>query len=76
MISVPPPLLAGQDKTMLHSATEYHPSRKSSIRDTKDEMLLQLRFYKKGLPLFLLLCPFFLTVWFLRVTNMEHFVVD
>lgn len=45
----PPPssLHAGQDKTMPHSAAEYHPSRKSSIRDTKDEMLLQLPFFTK-----------------------------
>lgn len=51
MISVPP-LRAGQDKTIPHSAAEYHPSRKSSIRDTKDEMLLQLPFSQKGSPTF------------------------
>lgn len=46
MISVLP-LCVGQDKTMAHCTTEHHPSRRSSIWDTKDEMLLELPFAKR-----------------------------
>lgn len=41
MISVLP-LCVGRDKTMPHSTTEHHPSRRSSIWHTKDEMWLEL----------------------------------
>lgn len=75
MISVPP-LRAGQDKTIPHSAAEYHPSRKSSIRDTKDEMLLQLPFFTKRVShFFCYSVPFssLLGFFMLRVRNMELF---
>lgn len=58
---------------MPHSAAEYHQSRKSSIRDTKDEMLLQLPFFTRRVShFFLLLCLFFLTAWFLHATCEEY----
>lgn len=65
----------GQYKTMPHSSAEYHPSRKSSIRDTKDEMLLQLPFFTKRVSHFSyssvsLSLP--LGFFMLRVRNMEH----
>lgn len=50
MISVLP-LCVSRDKTMPHSTTEHHPSHRSSIWDTKDEMLHKLPFAKRGLSL-------------------------
>lgn len=43
-------LCVSLDKTIPHSTTEHHPSHRSLIWDTKDEMLLQLSSQQKGVP--------------------------